>query len=167
MKFKLAIKYVKEAKSGANAIKFQTYKAEKIASRFSKAYWDLKSENTKSQLSYLKKYDALNFDDYSKLKKICDKEKILFMTSLFDCDSVKKYNKLIKIFKISSSDITNIPLLRAISAYNKPIILSTGASTFREIKNAIKILNLSMSKICLMHCILNYPTKIKDAIYYL
>ena len=73
---KLAIKYIKEAKkSGANAIKFQTYKAEKIASRFSKAYWDLKSENTKSQFELFKKYDALNFDDYSKLKKYVTKKK--------------------------------------------------------------------------------------------
>ena len=162
--FKNAVKYINIAKqSGADAIKFQTYKAELIASKNSKAYWDLKSEKTKNQFDLFKKYDSLNFKDYLKLKMICDKKKILFMTTLFDVESVNKYNKLIKIYKISSSDITNIPLLETIGHKNKPVILSTGASTVLEIKRALKTLNLPKSKVCIMHCVLNYPTISKNA----
>jgi len=142
---KNAIKYVDIAKqAGADAIKFQTYKAELIASRNSKAYWDLKSEKTKNQFDLFKKYDSLNFKDYLKLKMICD-------------------NRLIKIYKISSSDITNIPLLEVIGRKNKPVILSTGASTVAEIKRALKTLNLPKNKVCIMHCVLNYPTIDKNA----
>jgi len=162
--YNLAVKYIKAAKkAGADAIKFQTYKAELIASKDSKAYWDLKSESTKNQYDLFKKFDSLNYEDYSKLKKICDKEKILFMTTLFDTESVQRYDKFLKIYKISSSDITNIPLLRAIGLKKKPVILSTGASTVPEIKRALKILNMPKSKICIMHCVLNYPTENKNA----
>ena len=66
---------------------------------------------------------------------------------------------LVPLFKISSSDITNIPLLREIAKTKKPTILSTGASNISEIKKAIKILNKGNKKIIIMHCILNYPTK--------
>ncbi len=78
-------------KSGADAIKFQTYKAETIVSRNSPAYWDLKSEKTKSQFELFKKYDKFNYLEFKKLKKICDKKKILFMTTLFDVNDVSKY----------------------------------------------------------------------------
>ena len=85
------------------------------------------------------------------------KKKIKFLTTIFDTENVDKYNKLIQVFKISSSDITNVPLLKKIGLKKKHVILSTGASTIKEINFALKILNLPKSKICLMHCVLNYP----------
>jgi N-acetylneuraminate synthase len=158
--FALAKKYIEMCKkSGADAIKFQTYKAETIAARNSPAYWDLKLEKTKSQFELFKKYDKFNYPEFKKLKKISDKKKILFMTTLFDVNDVSKYNSLIKIFKISSSDITNVPLLRKIGQQKKYTIISTGASTIREIKYALKVLALPKNKVCIMHCVLNYPTK--------
>ena len=74
--FKNAIKLINDAKKGgANAVKFQTYKAEKLASKNSPSYWDLKKEKTKSQYELFKKYDLFNREEYVKLKKYCDKKK--------------------------------------------------------------------------------------------
>jgi sialic acid synthase SpsE len=160
----LAKKYVKLCKnSGADAVKFQTYKADKIASKFSPAYWDLKEEKTKSQYELFKKYDKFNYTDYRSLHKECKKLKINYMSTFFDTDSVEEQHKLVEVFKVSSSDINNIPLLKKISSKRKHTILSTGASTIDEIKYAIKILGLPKSKICIMHCVLNYPTEDKFA----
>ena len=85
------------------------------------------------------------------------------MTTLFDTESVSLYNNLISVFKISSSDITNVPLLREIGKRKKHVLLSTGASNIDEIKFAINKLNLPDKKICIMHCVLNYPTKDENA----
>ena len=160
----LAKKYVKLCKdSGADAVKFQTYKADKIASKFSPAYWDLKEEKTKSQYELFKRYDKFNYTDYRSLHKECKKLKINYMSTFFDTDSVEEQHKLVEVFKVSSSDINNIPLLKKISSKRKHTILSTGASTIDEIKYAIKILGLPKNKICIMHCVLNYPTEDKFA----
>jgi N-acetylneuraminate synthase len=161
---KLALKYVELAKkSGADAIKFQTYKAEKIVAKFSPAYWDTTKEKTKSQFELFKKYDKFDYNDYFKIYRKCIKEKILFMSSLFDTDAVDEYDHLLKVYKISSSDINNVPLLKKISSKKKFTIISTGGSSINEIKKAIYYLDLPAHKVCIMHCILNYPAKAKDA----
>jgi len=163
-KMKQALKYVQLAKEAkVDAIKFQTYKAEKIVSKISPAYWDLSQEKLKSQYKLFKKFDKFNFSDYQKLFLECKKNNILFMTSLFDVESVNIYDKFLKIYKISSSDINNIPLLREIGKKNKYTIISSGAATIKEIKTAIRELSLPKKKICIMHCVLNYPTKYFDA----
>jgi N-acetylneuraminate synthase len=157
---RIAKKYIDLCKlAGANAVKFQTYKAETIASKNSPAYWDVTKEKTKSQYNLFKKFDKFNYSDFKKLKKLCDSKKILFMTTLFDQAIVDQYDNLIKVYKISSSDITNIPLLRKIGSKQKPTFLSTGGSNISEINFALKNLSLNPNKVCLMHCILNYPTK--------
>ena len=160
---KLALKYVKDAKEGfADAIKFQTYKAEKLVSRNSPAYWDIKEEKTNSQYKLFKKLDKFQKSDYLKIFSACKKKQILYMSTLFDLDSVDEYNKIIKIFKVSSSDINNTPLLRKIGKKKKYTIISTGAASIKEIKYALKQLNLPKHKVCIMHCLLNYPAKDKD-----
>ena len=163
-KLKLAKKYVLLAKEGmADAIKFQTYKAETIAARNSPSYWDKKKEKTSNQFDLFKKYDKLNFEDYKKLRKECRKNKIIFMTSLFDCENVDLFDKILNIYKIASADINNVPLLKKIGRKKKPTIISTGASTINEIKFALKCLNLNPKLVCIMHCVLNYPTSDKLA----
>ena len=103
---KSAIKLIKEAKKGgAHAIKFQTYKADELASKFSPSYWDLKKEKTKNQNQLFKKYDKFNKSDYEKLKKYCDKVKIEFLSTPFDFNSAKFLSKLVKCFKISTAII--------------------------------------------------------------
>jgi len=160
----LAKNYIKLCKNaGADAVKFQTYKADKIASKFSPAYWDLKEEKTKSQYDLFKKYDKFNYADYKFLFNECKKLKINYMSTFFDIDTIDQQNNLVEVFKISSSDINNVPLLKKISSKKKHTIVSTGASTIKEIKFALNILNLPKTKICLMHCVLNYPTEDKFA----
>jgi len=162
---KSAKKMISEAKkNGAHAAKFQTYKAGKLASKNSKAYWDIKKEKTKSQFELFSKFDKFSETDYKILSNYCKKLKIDFLSTPFDLDAIDFLNPLVPLFKISSSDITNVPLLRKISKKGKPVLLSTGASAENEIKFAIKNLQFYKKiKIVLMHCILNYPTQNVDA----
>ena len=149
---------------GANAVKFQTYKAEKIAVKNSPYYWNIKKESTKNQFDLFSKYDGFDFKEYKILAKYCQKRKVEFLSTPFDLDAVDFLNPLMNLFKISSSDITNFPLIEKIASKKKPIILSTGASSVKEIKEAINIIKKNkIKKIILMHCILNYPTKNSDA----
>ena len=150
-------------KGGAHATKFQTYTAEKLAKVNSRAYWDISKEKTKSQFELFSKFDKFKPKDYRGLARFCRKNKIDFLSTPFDLDSVKILKPLVPAFKISSSDITNYPLLEEISKTKKPSIISTGASTLDEIRNAVKILKKGSNKIVIMHCILNYPTQDKDA----
>lgn len=145
--FNLAKKYIKLAKnSGADAIKFQTYKAESLVAENSPSYWDNSKEKIKSQFQLFKKYDKFDFNHYFKLKKICDKSQVSFMTTVFDHNEIDKYDSILNVYKVSSSDITNIPLLRKIGTKKKFVCLSTGASTLKEIEKALKILDLPKKK---------------------
>jgi len=164
---KKALKMIDMCKrGGAHAVKFQSYKADKIASKFSPSYWDLKKEKTTSQYELFKKYDSFTDEDYNKLYNYCKKKQIDFLSTPFDDDAVSFLKNKVALFKVASADITNYPLLRKIAKTRKPIILSTGASTKKEIKHAINILNkygCVDSKIILLHCILNYPTSDENA----
>jgi len=162
--FDLAKRLIDEAKEGgADAIKFQTYKAGKIASKNSPSYWDTSKESTKSQFALFKKYDNFWKSEYEKLKVYCDKVDIEFMSTPFDVESAKFLNELMDVFKISSSDITNIPFIEYLCSFNKPIILSTGASYKWEVQEALETINNYNIPVCLMHCILNYPTVDENA----
>ncbi len=151
------------ADGGANAIKFQTYKADKIASKISPYYWDLKSEKTKSQYMLFKKYDKFWKKEYEKLYNHCLKKNIEFISTPFDLQSAKFLNDMMSSFKISSSDITNKILIDYICEFNKPILLSTGASNLSEINMAVKWITSKNIPLGLLHCILNYPTRNANA----
>lgn len=147
------------AKGGANAAKFQTYKASKLAIQNSPAYWDLNEESTKSQHELFSKYDKFDCADYERLAEVCKDNGVDFLSTPFDLESVDFLDPLVPFFKIASADITNIPLLRRVAAKGKPVIISTGASTIGEIASALNELNRHGSKeIALLHCVLNYPT---------
>lgn len=152
------------ASGGAHAAKFQSYKAEKLASRNSPAYWDITKEPTESQYKLFQKYDSFGPDDYRELALHCKQRGIHFLSTPFDLDAVEFLEPLVPAFKIASADITNVPLIRKIAASGKPLIISTGASTQPEIKFAVEQSRLAGAReICLLHCVLNYPTKIEDA----
>ncbi len=152
------------AESGADAVKFQTYKASTLTVKDSPAYWDTNKENTLSQYELFKKYDSFDYHDYVALYKHCKKQGIEFLSTPFDDDSVDFLDALMPFYKISSSDITNLPFLRKIAAKRKPVILSTGASSLNEINFACKTLDKSgCNDIILLHCILNYPTEVHNA----
>ena len=156
---------IKEAKNaGIDAVKFQTYKAEKIASRNSPAYWDLDEEPTTSQFELFKKFDTFGPEEYRELAEYCREIGIMFLSTPFDFEAIDFLDDLMDVYKISSSDLTNIPFIKAIALKNKPIILSTGASTLKEIKEAVNAIEeVSNVDIGLMHCVLSYPTKDEDA----
>lgn len=156
---------IKEAKNaGIDAVKFQTYKAEKIASRNSPAYWDLDEEPTTSQFELFKKFDSFGSEEYRELAEYCREVGIMFLSTPFDFEAIDFLDDLMDVYKISSSDLTNIPFIKAIALKNKPIILSTGASTLKEIKESVNAIEeVSNVDIGLMHCVLSYPTKDEDA----
>jgi sialic acid synthase SpsE len=153
---KLCIKEAKEA--GANAAKFQTYTAEKIASKISPGYWDFSEESTRSQFDLFKKFKILSQLEWEQLSIYCKNIGIEFMSTAFDLDSVDILQNLQNYWKISSSDITNFPLIEKIAKQKGKILLSTGASSIEDIRNAINVISKYNNDIVIMHCILNYPT---------
>ena len=149
---------------GADAAKFQSYKADTIASKNSPAYWDTSKEPTKSQHALFQKFDKFDSKDFNELAKHCDNLEIDFLSTPFDDHSIDYLNPLMSFYKIASADITNIPFLRKIASIGKPVVLSTGASNYEEITSAINIMKDSGCRdIALLHCILNYPTELKNA----
>ncbi len=160
----IAKRLIDEAQEGdANAIKFQTYKAETIASKHSPAYWDTRLEPTESQYMLFKKYDKFWKNEFELLKNYCDQVGIEFLSTPFDLESAHFLNDLMDVFKISSSDITNKPFIEKLCDYDKPIILSTGASYLYEIQEAVDWIETKGNPLALLHCVLNYPTDDENA----
>ena len=156
----IAKRLIDEAKEGgADAIKFQTYKAETLASKNSPSYWDTSKEPTTSQFKLFKKHDKFWKNEFVELKIYCDKVGIEFMSIAFDIESSVFLNELMDVFKISSSDITNKPFIEHLCDFGKPIILSTGASHLYEIQQAVSWIEEKGNPLAILHCVLNYPTE--------
>lgn len=163
-KMELAKRLVDQAaESGADAIKFQTYKAETLASKDSPAYWDTSKEPTKSQYELFKKHDSFWKTEFEQLKLYCDQAGITFLSTPFDTESAVFLNELMDVFKISSSDITNKPFIEFICSLGKPILLSTGAASLSEIAEAVGWIEAKGNDLALLHCVLNYPTADESA----
>jgi N-acetylneuraminate synthase len=159
-----AKRMVDEAQAGgADAVKFQAYRADTLTSIYSPAYWDLTKEKTKNQYELFKRHENFWKKEFEELKCHCDAVNIEFMCTPFDMESADFLNNLVNIFKISSSDITNKPFIEYICRFGKPIILSTGASHLTEIQDAVGWIGQSGIPLALLHCVLNYPTADKDA----
>ena len=154
-------------KAGADAVKFQTYKAGKIASKYSPSYWDLNEESTKSQYELFKKFDLFGEEEYRIISEHCREIDIEFFSTPFDFEAADYLDHYMDYYKISSSDITNIPFIKHIAKKNKPILLSTGASTLNEIERAVEtIRTINKREVVLMHCVLEYPTPMNHANLY-
>ncbi len=155
------------AKAGVDAIKFQTYKAGKLATKTAPRYWDsrLDTDGGGSQYDTFKRIDSLPLEAYFEMKKLCDKLGILLTSTPFDLDSAEFLDNLgISFFKIASADIIHLQLLRKVAIIGKSIVLSTGASSFSEVEEAIKVIRKEGNdKIILQHCMLSYPCDDKDA----
>lgn len=160
----LARRLIEEAKKGgADAIKFQTYKAETIASKDSPSYWDLSKEPTDSQYRLFKKYDRFWKSEYEALARHCEQVGIEFLSTPFDVESAAFLNDLMGVFKISSSDLNNKPFIDVLCGYGKPIILSTGAAWMWEVEQAAGWIQAHGNALALLHCVLNYPTADENA----
>jgi len=163
-KMELARRLIAEAKEGgADAIKFQTYRANTLASRHSPAYWDRTQEKASSQFELFSRYDCFWKREYEELKRYCDDLSIEFLSTPFDLESATFLNDLVDVFKISSSDLTNKPFIEYIAGFGKPIILSTGAAYIHEIEEAIQWIDTFGVPAALLHCVLSYPTASRDA----
>jgi sialic acid synthase SpsE len=149
---------------GADAAKFQSYKAGTLASKHSPAYWDTTKEATTSQHELFGKYDRFGPEDYAALARHCEQADIEFLSTPFDDAAIGFLDPLVPFFKIASADLTNLPFLRKVAAKKKPVLLSTGASTLPEIDLAVgELERAGCAQIALLHCILNYPTDNSNA----
>jgi len=167
---KIAKKLIQKAKKiGADAVKFQTFKADNLAlKKAPKANYQKKNYNKKfiSQYGMLKSLEFTNKMHIECIKE-CKKNNIYFLSSPFDLESILYLKKLgLRTFKIPSGEITNYQYLKLIGSLNYQVIMSTGMSTLSEIKEAIRLLNVSGTKkknINLLHCNTEYPTPFEDA----
>jgi N,N'-diacetyllegionaminate synthase len=152
---------------GADAIKFQTFKAEEVVSKYAPKteYQKQTTGEIESHLQMLKKLE-LSFDDFIVLKEYCDKLGIMFLSTPFDFESIDFLNSLgLEIFKIPSGEITNLPYLEKIGKLRKKVILSTGMADLGEIEDALDILTSCGTKkedITILHCNTEYPTPYED-----
>jgi len=155
------------AAAGADAVKFQTFKAENLVDKQAPkaAYQQQTTATNESQFAMIKKLE-LDLDTHRQLILHCQQCKIMFLSSPFDLDSIRMLYELdLKIFKIPSGEITNLPYLREIGRLGKPVILSTGMSDMDEIEATIKILysaGLKEKDLTILHCNTEYPTPMVD-----
>lgn len=165
----LAIKLVDVAvTAGADAIKFQTFKADHLVSKKAvKAEYQIRNVGNcnETQFEMLEKLE-LSSRSHEELIKYCAFKKIVFLSSAFDLESIDELVKLdLSIFKIPSGEIDNLPYLRKIGKLNKKIILSTGMSTLSDIEKALEILlsfGTNRDNITVLHCNTEYPTPMTD-----
>lgn len=159
---------VKQASiSGADAVKFQTFKADSLVTKTARmaSYQEKNIGKKETQFNMLKRLE-LSKKDHEVLLDCCRSNNIEFLSTPFDIESVLFLNELgLKKFKISSGDITNYPYLKLIGSFNKEIILSTGMANLIEVELALNLLIKSGTKknnITLLHATTDYPTKLKD-----
>ncbi len=157
--FNYATKLTKLAcESGADAVKFQIYTGDTLVSPIED------SERNK----HFKKFE-LSMHEYISLAKICDSYNVDFTSSIWDSSVIKWIDKYMSFYKIGSGDLTAYPLLKEIAILGKPIVLSTGLSTFDEVKESIKFIQKinpiynSPKNLAVLQCTSMYPIQIGDA----
>ncbi len=155
------------SKAGADMVKFQTFSADRLVkTSTSKAEYQIQNTfDSESQHAMLSKLE-LSFEMHEELIEYCNKCCIEFFSTGFDIKSIEKLVKLgLRKLKIPSGEITNLPYLRHIGKYAKPIIISTGMANLAEIKTAVEILSnygTPKEKIVVLHCNTEYPTPMND-----
>ncbi len=149
--------------AGADAVKFQTFKAEEVVTENAeKAEYQKTVTTENSQYEMIKNLE-LSDEDFKELALYADERAIIFSSSPFDLGSVDLLEEIgVTFFKVGSGEITNFPLLKYLADKGKPIILSTGMATIGEIDEAITLLKEKINKLVLMHCVTSYPAKTVD-----
>jgi len=151
--------------AGADAVKFQSFKAERIVTRDAEkaAYQMQTTGSTQSQYEMIKGLE-LDEDDFRSLAAYSKKRGIMFISSPFDIESISILSEIgVPAFKIASGEITNFPLIREISRRGQPVILSTGMANLGEIEAALEVIRSEgLQKIVLLHCVSSYPTPAQD-----
>ena len=150
--------------AGADAVKFQSYQAEKVLNPEAvEKIVSRASSGGESPMDALRRLE-LSLDDLCILKSHCVEMGILFMATPFDNKSVDELDGMgIPLFKLSSGEVTNLPLLRHVSKKGKPIILSTGMSYLGEVDQAVGAMRREgCHKLALLHCVSNFPAEPQD-----
>ncbi len=156
------------AEAGADAAKFQHFKAETIVS-------DLGFRSLKGAQSHQSKWDKSVFDVYKEaslsldwtaaLREACDSVGIAFFTSPYDLDIVDQVDPFVPAYKIGSGDISWVELIEYIAAKNKPYILASGASSMEDVHRAVSAALAINSRLCLMQCNTNYTASLDNLKY--
>lgn len=171
---RLAYELINTAKeAGVNAVKFQTFKTEKIVSKKAEManYQKRNLRTNESQFEMLKKLE-LSYNEFKELRKRCDKIGMMFLSTPDEEDSLDFLadDLNVPIIKVGSAELTNLPFLRCIARKNKPIILSTGMANLSEVEEAIHVIqsNQNCSNSCIffpltiLHCTTNYPCSYEE-----
>lgn len=156
-----ALKLIEEAKkAGCNSVKFQKrYPRDCVP----KKMWNIKKSTPWGEMTYIdyKEKMELNKNDYKKIIKFCKELKIDWFASCWDLKSVDFMEELnIPYYKVASASLTHIDLLKKIKKTKKPVIISTGMSTFKQIKKAVRI--LGHKNLGILHCNSSYPAKYEE-----
>ena len=155
------------AETGVDAVKFQTFKANKLVSKSAQkaAYQKETTDAEESQLEMIRKLE-LDIQMHHELMDYCQSQNIMFLSTPFDHESIDILHNLgLEIFKIPSGEITNLPYLRHIGSLDKEVILSTGMADIGEIEDALDVLMESgthKEKITILHANTMYPTPMED-----
>jgi len=152
------------AGAGADAIKFQTFVPERLVTRDAPKFWDIEGCPGATQFEEFAQTPQLVEAQYRALKRIADEEGIVLFSTPSDESSADMLDALgLPLEKISSMDITHLPLIRHVARMAKPVVLSTGASTMDEIREAVTAIEgEGNDRIALLHCITSYPTRPED-----
>lgn len=152
------------ATAGCCAVKFQTYKADTLASRNSPAYWDTSEEPTTSQYELFRKFEEFGESEYQELSSYCASIGVDFLSTAFDFESADYLESFMDVYKVSSSDLTNLPFIEYQARKGKPMIVSVGAGDLQEMKMAVETVRAVNSQpLVLCHCVLEYPTPYEHA----
>jgi N,N'-diacetyllegionaminate synthase len=152
--------------AGADIIKFQTGLPKNVISKYApKAGYQIENTGIENdtQLDMANSF-SMEYASFELLKNYAEKVGIQFLSTPFDIESMDYLHSIgLKLWKIPSGEITNLPYLRHIAKFHEPIILSTGMSTMQEVKKAVDILNENgAGKVSLLHCTTDYPTNYED-----
>ena len=152
--------------AGCDAIKFQTFRAEAVVTASAgKAHYQQSNTGEGTQLEMIRALE-LPWTAFIALEGECRRLGITFFSTALDLDSLTGLEALgVSMHKIPSGEITNLPFLRQLGSYGKPVLLSSGMSTLGEIESAIEILELAgtpRQEITVLHCNTEYPTPMGD-----
>jgi len=165
-KLSLAKKLVDTAaSSGADAVKFQTFKSEELVVK-DLDIPDYMKKNVKKNISQFEliKSLELNYKDFKVLKEYCDKKNIIFLSTPHSFDAIDFLENLVPAYKFGSGDLTNIPALKYAAKKRKPMILGTGMSNLKEVKQAVEAIKSEGNKqVVALHCTTSYPCPIEEA----
>jgi sialic acid synthase SpsE len=157
---------IREAKrAGADAIKFQSYKAGKLATKTAPRYWFEPDDPHGSQYDSFARLDRFGEEEYRELFRFAREEGILCFSTPFDEGAVDMLEELgVPGYKIASADLTDFPLLEKVASTGKAVILSTGVANLGEINEAVEVLRRSgTDDIVLLQCTLQYPCEFENA----